>query len=120
MASVLQLACDALGMGGVQAVLQCLHLLHMMGSSRQMCQREPSTDPLLPWALMECQEWRELGVNLSILLVLRESCMIFPEEHLKNWTQMHAHAFGLMFLFITSHALFLPTEEHISAIKLVP
>lgn len=50
------------------------------------------THHLLPWAFRKCQEWRQLGFNLSILLVLQESCMIFPEEHLKNWTEIHSHS----------------------------
>lgn len=99
------------------------------GAPARLCLAVPETprmEQLLPWAFMKWQEWRELGPNLSILLVLLESCMIFPEEHLKNWTQTHTYTFWSVlssvgcFLFSDHVPHFCQVSEQIPAITIVP
>lgn len=67
------------------------------------------TVQLLTWVFMECQELREYWFKLRILVVLQQFCMFFPEEDLKNQTQIHTQVlvsfeFGKMSPAFTSHA----------------
>lgn len=69
---------------------------------------------LLPRVLMKCHELREYWFKLTILFVLQESCMFFPEERLKNQTQIHtrSHQFwGCCLLLSHLMPLFLLTVE---------